>query len=479
MADTFTTPYMSLILPTPLVRTGPLYATDLNTAMLGVDSHNHVTGSGVQVPTAGLNINADLSFGGFSAIQMKAATFNLQTSFTTPRSMYFKGSDLYVRDNSGAEIQMTSGGQVNVSGTGGFSGDFGTSGVTASVPYSNTSKTYSFLQASGQRALMDQGETLIRQTIGTGYAAVHLKSTLNNTTDSDVNFTLPKVDITMPTSHPGSTSILVISSAGAISPSSTWPSAPSATSLLSMDTSGNVSASGSPVDGVTLQYSSGILSVQSGAGTGTGTAGIGTTQLVDQSVTNAKIANGTIVGAGTGTTKFVAGTIGTADIGANQVTLSQIAARSVTASSTINSSTYGGVGSWERVGGIGVNYITSFAVRGGPVWIGLQDNGSGNPGYVELSSTFAGSSVDMGAQIGFSADGGSTFFFQQAVRNWQLDGSSSSSGQDHRWPAGGFQMLWSPGAGTYNISVWIQVVRSGSPGDRLGIYNCKLVAYEL
>ena len=83
------------------------------------------------------------------------------------------------------------------------------------------------------------------------------------------------------------------------------------------------------------------------------------------------------------------------------------------------------------------------------------------------------------ANLDVSADGGSTFFFQQAVRNYQLDGSSSSSGQDHRWPAGGFQMLWSPGAGTYNISVWIQVVRSGSPGDRLGIYNCKLVAYEL
>ena len=61
MAETSTTTYMSLTLPTPGERLGPTWASDLNTALTSIDSHDHVS-VGRKLGAAALNIDADLSF---------------------------------------------------------------------------------------------------------------------------------------------------------------------------------------------------------------------------------------------------------------------------------------------------------------------------------------------------------------------------------------------------------------------------------
>ena len=49
MAETTTTTNMGLVLPTPGERLGPTWATDLNTALTLVDSHDHSSGKGIQI----------------------------------------------------------------------------------------------------------------------------------------------------------------------------------------------------------------------------------------------------------------------------------------------------------------------------------------------------------------------------------------------------------------------------------------------
>src|SRR5271170_7092547 len=68
---------MGIVMPTVGVDPGPGYATTVDTALfVTVDQHNHTAGKGVQVPTAGININADLAFGGFSALGVNIITAN-------------------------------------------------------------------------------------------------------------------------------------------------------------------------------------------------------------------------------------------------------------------------------------------------------------------------------------------------------------------------------------------------------------------
>lgn len=72
---TITTTYMGLLLPVVGVEPGPQYATDNNNAFIAIDQHNHAPGAGVQVPSAGININADLAFGGFNANILRSTRY--------------------------------------------------------------------------------------------------------------------------------------------------------------------------------------------------------------------------------------------------------------------------------------------------------------------------------------------------------------------------------------------------------------------
>lgn len=204
-----TTPYMSLMLPTVSVTLGPQYATDNNTAFGVIDSHNHTSGQGVQIPSAGININSDLDCNGFNFTELRSTRYDPQGSpigdVTDLGCLYVAGVDLYFNDVSGNQIQLTAGGALNAASIGGIGGDYTTS--NASVFYTSATQTFSFWQDTNQRAKMDVGPILLRKTTASSAAI-----TLEPDAALASGYT-----ITLPAALPGSTTFLGISNTGAIS----------------------------------------------------------------------------------------------------------------------------------------------------------------------------------------------------------------------------------------------------------------------
>lgn len=111
------TPNMNLDLPVVGQTTDPTWATKLNTALTDqIDTHDHTSGKGVQVPTAGLNINADLSFNSNDAIDLRGVFLNNNVATllsSDVRALYVSGGNLYYNNNSGVAIQLTTGSSLN------------------------------------------------------------------------------------------------------------------------------------------------------------------------------------------------------------------------------------------------------------------------------------------------------------------------------------------------------------------------------
>ena len=110
------TTFLNLELPTVTVTLGPTWATQVNAAFEVIDSHDHSSGKGVKVPTAGLNINADLDFNEQAALSLKLVNFEDQlaapsgTTFASSMSTF--SGDLYYTNDSGVAIQLTDGGGI-------------------------------------------------------------------------------------------------------------------------------------------------------------------------------------------------------------------------------------------------------------------------------------------------------------------------------------------------------------------------------
>lgn len=112
------TPNMALIIPTVSVTLGPTYATQVNTAFDLVDSHDHTPGKGPRVPSAGILINTDLTFGGYSAVQLLTTAYQSQSaslSSGTTNAVYSVLGDLYWNNGGGTAVKITNGGALNTS----------------------------------------------------------------------------------------------------------------------------------------------------------------------------------------------------------------------------------------------------------------------------------------------------------------------------------------------------------------------------
>ena len=464
-----TTPFMGLTLPTPTVTPGPTYATENNAALTTIDAHTHGPGSGVAVPANGLNINGPVSWNGNSLTSATLVSF-VPGSTSTRAALYFSGVDLYVNDASGNVIQVTqSGGLAVAAATRGFGGDYGVTGTGAAV-YSNTSKTFTFTQASNQAALMDVGELLVRKTTATSQPAAHVVSP---TLSSDSYLTLPGsgIHIQLPTALPLSGSAIVtldssgnLSSGAAVSgtggkafvvvdssgvPSTAPASAPSAQAMMTIDNAGTIS--NIQPDGSTLEIASAT-----------------TLRVKALGVTNSQIANGTIVGSGTGTTKFVAATIGTADIADSAITPGKMAARPIGTATVTN----------KNIGSADGNYlfatISSFVFTGRPVVICIVPGNNSSDAYLQSRTTFSGGQATTGGTMQFSDSGSgviATIEFKTMISN------PSGYSNWNQFAPGQFHTVWvSPSAGTRNITLNIQVADIYC---NIMTSNLVFVAYEL
>lgn len=188
MANDFITPYMLLTLPVPGLKSGPEYAIQNNEAFERIDSHSHVPGEGLAVPTAGLNIDDDLTFNEFSILELESAQY---VSLDDPldgiedlRKTYVVDNDLYYTDGDGNVVRLTINGQVNTSGSGNI---IGMDGTDASVVYTDLNKTFTFYSDLNIYAYLKIGSLSIGNSDPSPFF-VNLSSSLTATEDYELTF---------------------------------------------------------------------------------------------------------------------------------------------------------------------------------------------------------------------------------------------------------------------------------------------------
>lgn len=218
----------SMLLPIPIVGTepGPQYATDINSCLTIIDGHNHTPGLGVQVPTAGLNINADLSFGSNNAYNLRSVRFSPQGSPLALADdlgcLYESGVDLYYNDGLGNQIRITQSG-----GVAGTPGSIANLVPPASASYVSLSSTFVWQSAANTPANMDAASYIFRNLTANSNGL-----TLEPPAAMGADYTI------------------------------TLPALPASQKFLSLDATGNMAAVWS-VDGTSIIISSNQLSVNS------------------------------------------------------------------------------------------------------------------------------------------------------------------------------------------------------------------------
>lgn len=295
MGTNFLTPNMNLLVPVVGQEPGPDWASDINNSLSTIDAHNHAAGSGVAVTPSGLNINADLPIGKNNLTLIRSARFFPQSAAlslaTDLACLYVSGSDLYYNDASGNQVRITSGGAVNATSSGISSGTASASFVSSVLVVNQAANTPANIQA---------GSVLFgNNTAGSNFITVAPPNALA----SNYQITLPGI--------------------------------PASQSFLTLDNSGNMSASWS-VDNSTLAISANQVIVK------------------NQGITQGKLAL-----RATGTT-VVAGGV------------------AVSASS----------GAYANSGTVPGTVVTcTITTTGRPVFIGLMDDGTASDSYLQQNSS--------------------------------------------------------------------------------------------
>lgn len=222
-------PNMGLPVPTVGSEPGPDYALDVNTSLSLIDDHDHSPGRGVPVTPDGMNISSSLSFNDNSATALQSIVFQSQGSVATPLALYVKpGSespalqDLWYNDGSNI-VQLTAGGLVNA--------------TIASLPgQSYSAGTFVWKQGSGSTtpANFDIGSITIRPNVAL---------TTNGITLGPPSAISSAYDIQLPPN----------------------PSSLSGTSVMTLDSSGNMSTGRLATLGQVQSSSSGTFSTSSGS----------------------------------------------------------------------------------------------------------------------------------------------------------------------------------------------------------------------
>jgi hypothetical protein len=110
------TPFMNLNLPAVQQTLGPEWASLLNAALQVVDNHDHTSGKGVKVKTAGIDINADLNFANFRTLNVGSTLYRNNSSVlsgpSNSNSLHVANGNLYFTNNSGIAVQLTNGGSI-------------------------------------------------------------------------------------------------------------------------------------------------------------------------------------------------------------------------------------------------------------------------------------------------------------------------------------------------------------------------------
>lgn len=377
------TSYMSISLPSVSVTLGPAWASQINAALVALDSHNHSPGYGQGVPTAGLDINADLGFNGWNATLLRSVRFGAQGSaLAQPTDIgcaYVQGVDLYYNDINGNAIRLTANGQV-AAASGSISGLVSPAALT----YIVASHKFAFTYDTNAYAAIEGGAVTIHDT-AVGALGITLRSPVG-----------------------------LVSAYALILPTTL----PVATKLVTLDASGQLSAS-YDVDNSSLQATGGVLAVRNQGITTARIADLNVTtdklaslcvtepKLGPYSVSNAKlqdlvintqkladlaVTEGKIAAASISSTKLINSSVTTDKIATGAVNESKIASNAVTTSKVLDQSiTYaklyplqnvksGDINSWTNNTSLWTdvtNLSVTITTSGRPVLITIPSNNNG------------------------------------------------------------------------------------------------------
>lgn len=305
-------PNMNLVLPTVGVTPGPQYATNLNASLTIIDQHDHTSGNGVPIPSAGININADLGFNSYNAVDMRTSRYTSQIApLADPLDIicvYAVAGDLYFNDGVGNQVRITQSG-----GVAGSPGSIANLVSPASASYLTLSGTFVWESDANVPALMDNGSVIVREPVANGNGAT----------------------IKVAAGLAGNYNLIL-------------PQLPASQKIMTLDASGNLSAP-YDVDGSSIVISSNLLTV--------GPTGITTSMIAAGAVTEPKLANASV-----STRTFVAGAITTTAIDNGAVT-PQKRSTAIQAQSSFNTATTSASGQ------------ISLAATGRPIVINLSITG--------------------------------------------------------------------------------------------------------
>jgi hypothetical protein len=197
------TPNMNLLQPVVGVDSGLTWENAANANATTVDQHSHAPGLGIQIQPSGINISADLPFGGNNATFLRSTRFVAQSSPISGSldsgCLYVSGVDLYYNPvgTPGSPIQITSGGQVNATSSGLVSGTNTASFVSSTLVVNQSAGTPGNIQA---------GSILIGNNIASS----------NFVTVSAPTALASSYAFTLPTALPGATVVLSLTSSGQV-----------------------------------------------------------------------------------------------------------------------------------------------------------------------------------------------------------------------------------------------------------------------
>lgn len=420
MATTTQTPNMNLIVPTVGSEPGPTYATDINTDFSIIDNHDHSPGRGVQITTAGLNINTDLSIGNNNLFLARSVRFTPQSAALSGASdigcVYVVGNELYYNDVSGGhQVAITSNGSVNA-GAGSITGlPSGTAGVSFS------GGAFTFSQATNTPANLLGGSISIGDnTASSKYVTFAAPSALA------ANYTL-----TLPTSE-----------------------APYGTSFFTIDPSGNMGYTA--LDGITLNIGAFGIQVKPN--------GITAAQIANNTITATQIANGTLT---TTQISSSAGILGSQLSATAGITKGQLAAEGQViggSTGTVSANS----GSFVTVQNV------SITTHGRPVMLMLQSDGvSAHTGTIQIEATSGGLQQVIGTAQ-WLRDTTTTISSVNLTAGLQV----GTNNVVVAYPPGCITFLDTPSAGVHTYTLQIAVQFNGA-GARCSVINCSVAAYEL
>lgn len=163
MANTTISPNMGMPIPVVGQDPGPDWATNIDSSLFIVDSHNHSAGQGVPITPDGLNISTDLPMNGNNLLTTRSVRFLPQNSPLANADdlgcIYESGVDLYYNDGSGNQIRITQSGAV----TGATGTITGLPSGTASASFAGG--TFTFDSATNTPATMAVGPLIIGRQV--------------------------------------------------------------------------------------------------------------------------------------------------------------------------------------------------------------------------------------------------------------------------------------------------------------------------